>query len=422
MDEELIQEYLQNFVEEYQAVTGPAVIEHLRQLAAPLKGAKVVHVNSTREGGGVAEILQKLIPFKQALGIDARWEVIGGAAPFYQCTKSFHNALQGNQVVIPESLLREYEATNVRNAEELRPLLEEADFVFIHDPQPAALLASCPNRRGKWIWRCHIDASHPFRPVWRYLRQWVAPYDASIFSLPEFAQPLPHPQYIIPPSIDPLSEKNCELSEEEVQETFARFGCDPELPMILQVSRFDRFKDPLGVIEAYRLASRLTPLQLVLAGGGASDDPEGMAVLEEVRRAANNDPNIHILLLPADAHRTINALQRAADVVLQKSLREGFGLTVAEAMWKGKPVIGGDTGGIRLQVVDHYTGFLVRTPEGAALRIRYLLHRRDLLEEMGNRARRFVWENYLLSRHLREYLTLMVGLHYESQERIEVSR
>ncbi len=422
MDEEIIAEYLQNFVEEYRAVTGAVIIEHLRQLAAPLKGTTVVHVNSTREGGGVAEILQKLVPFMQALGIDARWEVISGAAPFYQCTKSFHNALQGNQVMIPEPLLREYEATNAQNAETLRELLERADFVFIHDPQPAALLASCPNRRGKWIWRCHIDASHPFRPVWKYLRQWIGSYDASIFSLPQFAQPLPHPQYIIPPSIDPLSEKNRELPEEELHEVFSRFGLNPELPTILQVSRFDRFKDPLGVIEAYRLAARLTPLQLVLAGGGASDDPEGMVVLEEVRQAAKGDPNIHILLLPPDAHRTINALQRIADIVLQKSLREGFGLTVAEAMWKCKPVIGGDTGGIRLQVIDHYTGFLVRTPEGAALRTRFLLHRRDLLEEMGNRARRFVWENFLLTRHLREYLTLMVGLLYGSQERIEVTR
>ncbi len=420
MAEENIQEYLQNFIDEYEAVTGRDVIAHLRQLAAPLAGAKVVHVNSTREGGGVAEILQKLIPFKQALGIDAQWEVVGGSAPYYQCTKSFHNALQGNHVPIPESLLKEYEATNVSNAEELRGLLEDADFVFIHDPQPAALLANCPNRRGKWIWRCHIDASHPFRPVWKYLRQWVAPYDASIFSLPEFAQPLPHPQYIIPPSIDPLSEKNCKVPQKEIRKALKQAGCDPELPLILQVSRYDRFKDPLGVIEAYKLAARLTPLQLVLAGGGASDDPEGEAVLDEVRQAAKDDPNIHVLLLPSDAHLTINALQRAADIVLQKSLREGFGLTVAEAMWKGKPVIGGDTGGIRLQVLDHHTGFLVRTPEGAALRIRYLLHRRDLLQQMGECARQFVWENYLLTRHLREYLTLMVGLQSGCQERIEV--
>ncbi len=416
----LLTEALKNFIEEYTAVTGRGIMQHLEQLAAPLKGARVVHINSTREGGGVAEILQKLIPFKQALGIDARWEVITGSAPFYRCTKGFHNALQGMRVGIPDDLLREYEATNARSAEELRTLLEEADFVFIHDPQPAALLAHCPNRKGKWIWRCHIDVSHPYRSVWRYLEKWVAPYEASIFSLPEFTQTLPHPQYIIPPSIDPLSEKNRDLPDAEVESVWRQFDLDPELPMILQVSRYDRFKDPLGVVEAFNLASKRTPLQLVLAGGGASDDPEGEAVLSEVRQAVHGNPHIHVLLLPANAHRTINALQRAADIVLQKSIREGFGLTVAEAMWKGKPVVGGDTGGIRLQVIDHFTGFLVRTPEGAALRVRYLLHRRDILKEMGERARRFVWENYLVTRHLREYLTLMVGLLHGSEDRIEV--
>ncbi|HKK02200.1 MAG TPA: glycosyltransferase [Desulfuromonadales bacterium] len=418
--DDLLREALDNMLNEYGQAAGEWVIHHLQQLATSLKGAKVVHVNSTREGGGVAEILQKLVPLKQALGIDARWEVVSGPADFYQCTKGFHNALQGARVNLSDHLYETYAQTNAANAEELRPLLEEADFVFIHDPQPAALLAHCPNRRGKWIWRCHIDASHPFRPVWKYLRQWVAPYDASIFSIPEFAQPLPHPQYIIAPSIDPLSEKNCELPATEVAAVDGMFGFDPELPMILQVSRFDRFKDPLGVVQACKLARKLTPLQLVLAGGGASDDPEGEAVLREVREAAQDDPHIHVLLLPGDAHRTINALQRRADIIVQKSLREGFGLTVAEGMWKGKAVIGGDTGGIRLQVVNHYTGFLVQTPEGAALRIRYLLHRRDILQQMGERARRFVWENYLLTRHLREYLTLMVGLLHGSKERIEV--
>jgi len=418
--EQLPDEYLRNFIEEYTAVTGRGIIQQLEQLAAPLKGACVVHVNSTREGGGVAEILQKLIPFKQALGIDARWEVISGDPTFYQCTKGFHNALQGAHLDLPEELLRAYEQTNAENAEKLRELLQEADFVVIHDPQPAALLAHFPKRKGKWIWRCHIDASHPFRPVWKYLRQQVAPYDASIFSLPAFAQPLPHPQYVIAPSIDPLSEKNRDLPAEEIEAVRARYGLDPDLPVILQISRYDRFKDPVGVVEAYRLAGKLTPLQLVLAGGGASDDPEGEAVLREVRQAVSGDPRVQVLLLPSDAHRTVNALQRAADIVVQKSIREGFGLTVSEAMWKGKPVVGGDTGGIRLQVFDHYTGFLVRTPEGAALRIRYLLHRRDLLEEMGRRARRFVLENYLITRHLREYLALLVGLQYGSQERIEV--
>ena len=407
-------------LDRYAEVTGPEVIHHLQQLAAPLKGAKVVHVNSTREGGGVAEIMRKLIPLKRALGIDASWEVIRGGAAFYECTKGFHNGLQGIRRPMSQSLLDEYEKVNAANAEELRGRLEEADFVVIHDPQPAPLLSHCAGRRGRWLWRCHIDASHPYRPVWKYLRQWLTPYDASIFSIPQFAQLLPHPQYIVAPSIDPLSEKNCDLSEEELEAVRQRFGLDPELPMILQVSRYDRFKDPLGVVQAYRLASKLTPLQLVLAGGGASDDPEGEAVLDEVRQAVAGDPRVKVLLLPADAHHTINALQRIADIVLQKSIREGFGLTVAEAMWKGKPVIGGDTGGIRLQVFDHYTGFLVRTPEGAALRIRYLLHRRELLKEMGQRARRFVGENYLITRHLREYLAMMLGLQSGTEGRMEL--
>lgn len=411
---------MSDLLELYAEAAGRDVLDQLRQLAASLKGAKVVHVNSTREGGGVAEILNKLVPLKQALGLEVRWEVITGKENFYQCTKGFHNALQGERVVVREDFLRVYEETNREAAEALRPVLEDADFVFIHDPQPAALLASMPGRKGKWVWRCHIDASHPYRPVWKYLRDWVAPYDASIFSLPDFAQPLPHPQFLVAPSIDPLSEKNRQLEAAEVQEVTTRFHLDPDLPLLLQVSRYDRFKDPVGVIEAYRLVEQFTPVQLVLAGGGAADDPEGEIVLQEVHRAAAGDPHVHVLLLPPDAHGTINALQRAADVVLQKSIREGFGLTVSEAMWKAKPVIGGDTGGIRLQVVNHYTGFRVRTPEGAALRIRYLLHRRDLLQDMGERARRFVQENFLITRHVREYLALMLSLLNGNYERIEV--
>ena len=407
--------------EEYTSIVGEAVIAHLRQLAAQLKGMRVVHVNSTREGGGVAEILNWLVPFKQELGLDVRWEVVGGEASFYQCTKSFHNALQGSPVNITPALLRAYEQTNRENAERLRPVLEEADFVFIHDPQPAPLLGLCPNRRGKWIWRCHIDLSRPYRPVWKYLRDFVAGYDASIWSLADFAQPLPHPLYLIAPSIDPLSQKNRELYPGEVDAVFDRYGLNPDLPLITQISRFDRFKDPLGVIQAYRLVKAFTPVQLVLAGGGAADDPEGEEVLREVREAAGDDPDIHILLLPGDAHREINALQRASTICVQKSTREGFGLTVTEALWKGKPVIGGDTGGIRLQVINHHTGFLVNTPEGAALRIRYLLKNRDRLESMGNKARQLVLDNFLVTRHLREYLTLMLATTHPGAERIELS-
>ncbi|WP_024297895.1 glycosyltransferase [Methylomicrobium lacus] len=409
-------------LDSYAAVAGADVIRHLRQLAEPLRGKTVVHVNSTRVGGGVAEILDKLVPLTRELGIDSRWEVISGDSEFYQCTKSLHNAIQGNRITIPDTLLQHFQEVNEQNARQLRPLLEGADFVFIHDPQPVALLSHCLQRKGKWIWRCHIDASHPHRSVWRFIDRFVRGYDASIFSLPQFVQMLPHPAYIIPPSIDPLSDKNVDLSEDELDAVRTRFGIDPNAPMIAQISRFDRFKDPVGVIHAYKLAKDYIPgLQLVLAGGGASDDPEGEAVLNEVRFAAGDDPNIKILLLPPDAHRTINALQRLSDIVLQKSTKEGFGLTVTEALWKGKPVIGGDTGGIRLQVIDFHTGFLVNTPEGASLRIRYLLNQKQKMQTMGLKGKEFVRENFLLTRQLREHLTLMVALQHGAIDRIELS-
>lgn len=410
---------IMGLLEQYAQIVGADVINHIRQLASHLRGMRVVHVNSTKEGGGVAEILHRLIPLKQELGIDARWEVISGTDLFFQCTKLMHNGLQGTGAELHPDHLGEYERVNGMNAEELRNTLEEADMVFIHDPQPAALMRFVPQHRGRWIWRCHIDASRPYRPVWKYLRNFVEQYHASIWSLSEFAQPLPHPLYLVAPSIDPLSEKNIDLGTDELSAVYHRWGLDPERPLITQVSRFDRFKDPLGVIRAYRLVREFAPIQLVLAGGGATDDPEGEEVIRQVRQSAGGDEDIHVLLLPSDDHRTINALQRISDIVLQKSTREGFGLTVTEAMWKGKPVIGGDTGGIRLQVVNHHTGFLVTSPEGAALRVRYLLKHRDRLEEMGRKARQFVLDNFLITRHLREYLTLMHAVMFETRERIE---
>ncbi|MDH4182983.1 MAG: glycosyltransferase [Nitrospinota bacterium] len=407
-------------LEDYASVVGPEVIDHLRQLARPLKGMKVVHINSTKLGGGVAEILDTLIPLTNELQIDTTWEVVTGSADFYECTKSIHNGLQGSQAPISDRLWREYEKTNVDNAERLRGLLEPADIVFIHDPQPAALINHCPNRKGKWIWRCHIDLSHPSRPVWKYLRQHVARHDASIFSLAAFAPPLQHPMYLIPPSINPLNDKNRELTPEERNSVYGQFGIDPQRPLVSQISRFDRFKDPIGVIQAYKLAKKFTPgLQLALAGGGATDDPEGEIVLNEVRAAAEGDPDIHVILLPPDAHVSINAIQRASDIVLQKSTKEGFGLTVTEALWKGKPVIGGDTGGIRLQITNHHTGFLVSSPEGAALRIRYLLGDRQKRESIGEKGREYVRNNFLITRHLREYLTLIHGLINPERDRVE---
>jgi trehalose synthase len=413
---------LKALLDQYASVAGEDVIDQLRQLASPLRGMKVVHVNSTRLGGGVAEILDRLVPLKRELGIDASWEVVSGEADFFGVTKSFHNALQGNSVDVSKEQLAVYERTNAQNAEMLGNTLRRADMVFVHDPQPAALLNMTADRSGKWIWRCHIDVSRPHRPVWKYLRPLLTHYDASIFSLASFAQPLPHTQYLIPPSIDPLGDKNAELDEGEIASVYDAFGLDPDRDLMVQISRFDQFKDPVGVVQAYRLAKKFAPgLQLVLAGGEANDDPESETILAEVRDAASDDPDVHVLLLPPDAHRTINALQRAADIVIQKSTREGFGLTVAEAMWKGKPVIGGDTGGIRLQVVNYHTGFLVSTPEGAALRIRYLLHHRDKLLEMGAKARVFAREHFLLTRHLREYLTVMLALTHGMHDRIELS-
>jgi len=405
-----------DLLEAYARVAGQDAVDQLQQLSDPMRGAKFVHVNSTRVGGGVAEILMKMVPLMNELGIDTSWEVISGEDKFYQCTKSMHNALQGDQVHISEDLLKAYEETNSRNADLLRPALEDADYVIIHDPQPAPLLKLCPGRKGKWVWRCHIDASKPHPPVWNYLRQYVQDYDASFFSLADFAQQLPHTQYLIPPSIDPLSDKNMELSQAEIDSTYEEFNLDPKRPIMLQVSRYDRFKDPLGVIEAYKLTKKSIPeIQLILAGGGATDDPEGEEVLKEVRDSAGKDTDIHILLLPSDAHKTINALQRVSDIVLQKSLKEGFGLTVTEAMWKGKPVIGGNTGGIRLQIINHHTGFLVDSPEGAALRIQQLLQDPEKLREMGRQAKEYVRENFLNTRHLREILSLFTALDNKSK-------
>ncbi len=402
----------------YEAIVGASAVAQLRRLGEKLAGLRVVHVNSTREGGGVAEILEWMVPLMRNVGVEASWEVIHGTNRFFEITKAIHNGLQGKAVDLPKKDWRIYQDVNEENAQRLRPLLEEADIVFIHDPQPAHLLKLCPDRKGKWIWRAHIDISRPFRPVWKVLRTMVDKFDASIFSMAEFAQPLPHPQFLVPPSIDPLSEKNRELDPAELESVRAGFGIDPERPLLVQISRFDRFKDPIGVIQACRMVRKVIPAQLVLAGGGATDDPEGRAVLEDVMDAAEGTPDIHVILLPSGAHKSINALQRLADIVLQKSTREGFGLTVTEGLWKGKPVVGGDVGGIRLQVVNYHTGFLVNSPEGAAHRIRYLLRHRERAKEMGKIGREAIRENFLLTRHLRDYLILMLAIRSGKEERI----
>lgn len=391
----------------YREVVGEESISQICQLAESLQGISVVHVNSTRAGGGVAEILDWLTALMIDIGLEASWEVIEGNPSFFNATKKIHNALQGFQEDFNGDDIAAYESVQIENAKKLRDKLESADFVFIHDPQPAGLLLHCPKRKGKWIWRCHIDASRPFRPVWKFLEPKVECFDASVFSMPQFARSLPHPQFLIAPSIDPLSEKNRSVPESEVNDVIQEFGLDPERPILTQVSRFDLFKDPIGVIRAIQLVHTQPRPQLVLAGGSADDDPEGEKVLSQVRQAAGDDPDVHILSLPSDSHRKINALQRASNIIIQKSIREGFGLTVTEGMWKAKPVIGGNVGGICLQVHNFHTGFLVNSSEGAAMRIRYLLEHPKLCHRMGGTAHVFVRDNFLLTRHLREYLTLI---------------
>ncbi|MFN3285068.1 MAG: glycosyltransferase [bacterium] len=393
-------------LEAYREVAPRGAVETLRRLAERVRGRSLVHVNSTRFGGGVAEMLHRYVPLLEELGIETRWEVLSGPEEFFRVTKSLHNALQGQDQPLPDAQLSTYLEVNRENAARLDL---GADVVLVHDPQPAALVEFAP-RAGRWVWRCHIDVSHPQRRAWGFLRPFVVRYDAAVFSLEKFAQRLPIPQYLIHPSIDPLSEKNRELTEEEVDAVLARLAIPRDKPILLQVSRFDRFKDPVGVIQAYRMVKRHEDCRLVLAGGTADDDPEGPQVLAEVMEAAEGDPDVHVLVLPPTADLEINALQRAATVAIQKSLREGFGLTVTEAMWKAKPVVGGFAGGITVQIVYGVTGYTVNSVEGLAFRVRYLLNNPDLARQMGQNAREHVRQNFLILRDLADHLALMCTL------------
>lgn len=395
-----------NRLEDYREVTPPGSVDLLYHMSEKVKGKSLLNINSTRSGGGVAEILNRLVPMLNELEIKVGWEIMQGSEGFFKVTKAFHNALQGRDPGISDRMYQLYIEENRENA---KRLTFDADVILVHDPQPAALI-DYGDRAGKWVWRCHIDISQPARRVWRFLKNYVLKYDAAIFSLPTFAQKLPIPKFLIYPSIDPLSDKNRELSRREVNKILDRLGIPRDKPILLQVSRFDRFKDPVGVIQAYRIVKKYNDCRLILVGGGAADDPEGDVVLQEVREAAGQDPDIHVLLLPPDSNIEVNALQRAATVVLQKSLREGFGLTVAEAMWKGKPVVGGFAGGITVQIMYYHTGYTVSSVEGAAFRIRHLLNNPEIGRKMGNDAKEYVRRNFLITRHLADYLTLMAAL------------
>ena len=400
-------------IEDYRPVVGSQVIDELLLLADRVRHRRLQHINSTSVGGGVAEILTRMVPLFRDLGIETTWDVIKGNQAFFAVTKAFHNALHGGEESITEDMFEVFRATTAMNLADLHSF---GDVVVVHDPQPAGLIARKPEVGGRWLWRCHIDVSTPDPRVWEFLRDYVARYDATIFSMPDFAQQLTIPQFMVTPSIDPLSDKNRDLPDDEVRAVVERHGLDPDRPILTQISRFDRLKDPLGVLQAYRMVRRRHDCQLLLAGGGATDDPEGEEVLREVRDAAGNDPDIHVLELPPFSDLTINALVRGSTIVMQKSIKEGFGLTVTEALWKRKPVIGGAVGGIRLQLLNGVTGFVVHSPEGAATRAVELLGDPDLRAAVGAAGHEHVKENFLTTRHLRDYLLLMLAMEHDGTD------
>lgn len=394
-------------LELYKPLVGESTVEDLRLLAQRLRGRRVCCINTTKTGGGVAEILHRMVPLLQELGVDIRWEILEGSAAFYQATKKLHNALHGRHETLTPQMLELLVEVNRRN---LSRLNLDADIVFIHDPQPIALVKSRRGIGGHWVWRCHIDLTYAQRDAWEFLRPYVQQYDAAVYSAPAFARPLALRQILIAPSIDPLSDKNKALAPETIRETLQRLGVPQDRPIITQVSRFDYLKDPLGVVEAFRMVRRAVPCRLVLAGGPASDDPEAEEVLNLVREQVQRDPEIHLLMLPPESHLEINALQRASTVIVQKSLREGFGLTVAEALWKGKPVVASAVGGIPLQVKHRYSGLLVHSVEGAALAIKQCLRYPEFAKQLGENGREHIRQNFLLTRHLRDYLLMFLTL------------
>jgi trehalose synthase len=394
-------------LEQYSTILGHGEINEMRVLAAPLKGRTVLMVNSTAVGGGVAEILNRLVPLAEELEIPIRWEVLTGGEDFYAVTKAFHNALHGSPYKATPRDFEIFLAYNQMNRDRLR---FDCEFTVIHDPQPAALIDARQDHAGHWIWRCHIDLSHPNLDVWNFLSPFVSRYDGAIFSSPEFARQLPIPQYLFYPSIDPLSEKNRDLDPAFIVGVLDRYHVDPKRPILTQISRFDRLKDPVGVVRAYRIVKRYFDCQLVLAGGGASDDPEGSVVLQETLHEANGDPDVHVIELPAAAPLEVNALQRASTIVLQKSLREGFGLTVAEALWKKKPVVASAVGGIPTQVIHKHTGLLSHSVEGAAYQIRFLLSHPEIAARLGQNGHQHVKENFVITQNLKNYLVLFLSL------------
>ena len=395
----------------YRGVAPEATLDELRRQAEDLRGARVLHINATPYGGGVSELLRSTVPLLNDLGLIADWRIISGDEAFFEATKAIHNALQGAPEGIDDAQREAFLANARRNADALQ---ERYDFVFVHDPQPAALLTLRGKDDARWIWRCHIDTSEPNPAVWAFLRDLLVDYDAAVFTMSEFVAPdIPVARIeVIPPAIDPLSPKNLMLPEGTAREVLEWIGVHPDRPLVTQVSRFDPWKDPLGVVAAYRLAREQVPgLQLVLAGSMALDDPEGWRIYREITAETRADPKIHLLTnLTGVGNVEVNALQRLSDVVVQKSLREGFGLVVSEALWKGTPVVAGRAGGIPLQMADGAGGTLVDGVEGCAAAIGALLGDPQRSRELAERGRERVREHFLTPRLVLNELSLMSAL------------
>lgn len=395
-------------IEDYAAIVAQDTINELFSLAEGSQGKILQNINSTYVGGGVAEILSRMLPLFKQLGVDIRWDVIKGDDRFFGITKKFHNSLQGYKTDITDEDLAYFLEIGRMNAEATDIY---GDIVLVHDPQPITLIDKREDDGKFWLWRCHIDLSEPqMRPL-NFLNRYIQKYDYAIISAQKYAQrSLGAEQIIIPPSIDPLSDKNKELSDSFIASTLNRFGIDQDRPIVTQVSRFDKLKNPLGVIEAYKKIKEDIDCQLVLAGGSATDDPEGPAVLEKVLCAASEDADIHVLDLPPTSHLEINALQRASTVVIQNSLREGFGLTVTEALWKAKPVIASAVGGIPLQIEHNYSGILTNSLDEIVHYLKKLLLEPEYANALGVNGKEHVRNNFLITRHIKDYLLLLLAI------------
>ena len=398
-------------LDDYASTVGRDVIDELHLLAERLMGRSITNVNSTSVGGGVAEILTRMIPLLRDLGVDVGWDVIKGNERFFRVTKDLHNAMHGVNLDIAEKEWNYFLEVNRQNAEDIDLT---SDIIMVHDPQPIALVEKKKDIGNRWIWRCHIDITEPQMKAMDLLRPYIEKYDSSVFSSPRFARPdISIKKVLIPPSIDPLSDKNKELPESTISSIVEGFNIDMVRPIVTQISRFDKLKDPAGVVEVYKRVKKHIDCQLVLAGGAATDDPEGLQVLKTVKSAAEKDSDIHVIFLPPSSDVEINALQRASTVILQKSLREGFGLTVTEALWKAKPVIATAVGGIPLQITHKYSGILTYSLDGTNYYLKELLNDPEYAKTLGLNGREHMRNNFLITRHIRDYLLLFLSLYHE---------